>query len=567
VSGIFDPYHRWLGIPPKDQPANHYRLLAIEVFEADPEVIRDAAEQRIAHVRTYQLGQYSELSQRILNELATAKACLLNPATKAAYDESLRARQGGATGAASSPAAKPAGKPPAAPPPSDRPAAKSAVATPRPPRPAPTPSRPAKPAAPAAPTTPPPMEETADEYALQWPVPVAAAPTQTPLGSQSPVLHSRWSESPKSRRKSKQWPPRAIVAAAGAAVVLVVTIVGIVVLGGRARGPVAASQVDKPVAVRQELPKPNEVAAASPAASGNVPEVKPIATYRDPPKQEPKKFTPTPRPKAKKPAAGTPPRAPKRREDDPPPVPGRNPGPTSLPTTLHFPSGAELTEAKLGIPRNWQDTMFPKSVVVYVAKYPSDATKGVYGLKAAKLDGGAATLYEAGHLQTLAVYAKGRLNGPLKTWDEVGRRVLYAEYTAGRRDGLLCFFRDGAPWLVQEWDGDQARNEYLVQWQDAGPRIVPRAKMTKAEHEERIDAMEKLAALQAAMGRTESQLKRDLAEWFRKQDHEAKQKKFVAGAGDRRDRERQRSAERAVKAEASARAWRESLRRAGVPGI
>jgi hypothetical protein len=38
----FDPYHRWLGIPPKRQPANHYRLLGLELFETDPEVIRDA---------------------------------------------------------------------------------------------------------------------------------------------------------------------------------------------------------------------------------------------------------------------------------------------------------------------------------------------------------------------------------------------------------------------------------------------------------------------------------------------------------------------------------------------
>ena len=25
----FDPYHRWLGIPPEEQPADHYRLLGI----------------------------------------------------------------------------------------------------------------------------------------------------------------------------------------------------------------------------------------------------------------------------------------------------------------------------------------------------------------------------------------------------------------------------------------------------------------------------------------------------------------------------------------------------------
>jgi len=42
VSDSFDAYHRWLGIPPKHQPANYYRLLAIEPFKDDPEVIRDA---------------------------------------------------------------------------------------------------------------------------------------------------------------------------------------------------------------------------------------------------------------------------------------------------------------------------------------------------------------------------------------------------------------------------------------------------------------------------------------------------------------------------------------------
>jgi hypothetical protein len=92
VSGAFDPYHRWLGIPAKDQPANHYRLLGIELFESDPEVIRDAAERQIAHVRTYQLGNYVELSQRILNELGAAKACLLDPSKRSAYDASLKGR-------------------------------------------------------------------------------------------------------------------------------------------------------------------------------------------------------------------------------------------------------------------------------------------------------------------------------------------------------------------------------------------------------------------------------------------------------------------------------------------
>lgn len=90
MSTPLDAYHLWLGIPPDEQPPNHYRLLGLTVFEGNREVIRDAIEQRMAHVRTYQLGPHSDLSQRILNELAAAKACLSDPNRKHAYDVILR---------------------------------------------------------------------------------------------------------------------------------------------------------------------------------------------------------------------------------------------------------------------------------------------------------------------------------------------------------------------------------------------------------------------------------------------------------------------------------------------
>ena len=31
-----DPYHVWLGIPPEEQPPNHYRLLGIASLRASP---------------------------------------------------------------------------------------------------------------------------------------------------------------------------------------------------------------------------------------------------------------------------------------------------------------------------------------------------------------------------------------------------------------------------------------------------------------------------------------------------------------------------------------------------
>jgi len=102
-----DPYKKWLGIPPEDQPPNHYRLLGIERFEADPDVISNAADGRMIQVKNLQTGEHSELSQKVLNEIAAARVCLLNAEKKARYDEQLRREpreEGSATAAVSAPA-------------------------------------------------------------------------------------------------------------------------------------------------------------------------------------------------------------------------------------------------------------------------------------------------------------------------------------------------------------------------------------------------------------------------------------------------------------------------------
>ncbi|MCP4885283.1 MAG: SUMF1/EgtB/PvdO family nonheme iron enzyme [Planctomycetaceae bacterium] len=86
----FDPYHKWLGIPAKDQPANHYRLLGLDLFEADAEVIESAAIRQMIHVRSFAIGKYGDVSQSILNEIAKAKLTLIQEESKKAYDKKLR---------------------------------------------------------------------------------------------------------------------------------------------------------------------------------------------------------------------------------------------------------------------------------------------------------------------------------------------------------------------------------------------------------------------------------------------------------------------------------------------
>jgi hypothetical protein len=87
----FDPYEAWLEIPPEEQPADHYRLLGLARFETDLGRIAAAADQRMARVRSYQMGPRGAYTQKILNELATARVHLLDAADKAQYDRELAA--------------------------------------------------------------------------------------------------------------------------------------------------------------------------------------------------------------------------------------------------------------------------------------------------------------------------------------------------------------------------------------------------------------------------------------------------------------------------------------------
>jgi len=90
VSAPFDPYRTWLGIPAEEQPPNHYRLLNLGLFEDDPAVIERAAEQRVGILHVFQTGEHAKVAVKLLNEVAQAKVCLLNPNRKAGYDAGVR---------------------------------------------------------------------------------------------------------------------------------------------------------------------------------------------------------------------------------------------------------------------------------------------------------------------------------------------------------------------------------------------------------------------------------------------------------------------------------------------
>src|SRR5262249_776735 len=90
---MFDPYHKWLGIPKKHRPPTHYQLLGISPEETDAEVIEEATVRQTSHVRAYQIGPQAKECTRILNEIALARTTLLNPAKRKEYDAQLRQKE------------------------------------------------------------------------------------------------------------------------------------------------------------------------------------------------------------------------------------------------------------------------------------------------------------------------------------------------------------------------------------------------------------------------------------------------------------------------------------------
>ncbi len=94
MSELFDPYYTWLGIPPQDQPPNYYRLLGLELFETNAGAIENAANRQMSQLRAFSTGEYSQQSEQLLNLVAQAKACLLDPEQRSAYEEQIKANSG-----------------------------------------------------------------------------------------------------------------------------------------------------------------------------------------------------------------------------------------------------------------------------------------------------------------------------------------------------------------------------------------------------------------------------------------------------------------------------------------
>jgi hypothetical protein len=86
----FDPYHRWFGIPPHEQPPTHFRLLGVSDREDDPEVIASAAKRQFQIVKGQSGGPHSMEAKRLLHEILAARTVLMDPVQRQTYRARLQ---------------------------------------------------------------------------------------------------------------------------------------------------------------------------------------------------------------------------------------------------------------------------------------------------------------------------------------------------------------------------------------------------------------------------------------------------------------------------------------------
>ncbi|MBM4090514.1 MAG: hypothetical protein FJ276_13990 [Planctomycetes bacterium] len=90
MSDEFNPYREWLQLELGVRRPNYYELLKIEPSETDAATIAAAADHAMARVRGFRPGKRAAEWARLLDELADAKACLVDSSRRAAYDRQLR---------------------------------------------------------------------------------------------------------------------------------------------------------------------------------------------------------------------------------------------------------------------------------------------------------------------------------------------------------------------------------------------------------------------------------------------------------------------------------------------
>lgn len=179
--------------------------------------------------------------------------------------------------------------------------------------------------------------------------------------------------------------------------------------------------------------------------------------------------------------------------------------------SIQLPSGTVVKPASFVVRPKWKES-FPEGSPFYAEKYPSGHLLGMYGRDSSKLEGAFASLHENGSLKILGAYANSLREGPYRVWDADKQMLLYSQYKENKKHGITCLFKNGVPWLIQEWKtGNMTSEAVFTSSKKKGWKSVE-------DPEQLADAKKKLSDIEETLKETDIDAKKHLREWFREED-------------------------------------------------
>ena len=223
--------------------------------------------------------------------------------------------------------------------------------------------------------------------------------------------------------------------------------------------------------------------------------------------------------------------------------------------SIQLPSGAVFKIESLETHPVWKQ-LFPPDRPFFVEQYPEGKLQGMHSRYMGRRDGASVMLHENGRLKMLAFYPGGHCEGPCRVWDEDAKIVLYALYKDDKKDGITCLLKDGAAWLVQEWNMGSLEHETVVARKGSGYLPVDDAQQL-------AEAQQRLSAVENERVKNDNELKEHMRQALvdtRERIEEVKDKVLtrVAHAQARASEERIRQEMDARVAAAGARSWGEN---------
>ena len=185
--------------------------------------------------------------------------------------------------------------------------------------------------------------------------------------------------------------------------------------------------------------------------------------------------------------------------------------------SVQLPSGTVVKIGSFAAHPKWQEC-FPPDKPFFAEKYADENLKGMHSRYSGRLDGASVTLYENGNLKMVAYYPDGQHQGPCRVWDEEQHMLLYSKYKDNKKHGITCLLKDGAPWLIQEWNKGAMESETVLVRKGNDFLAVD-------DPQQLAQAQKRLSAVEAEVAETESDLKTSLRKWFADEGNRVKKEK------------------------------------------